>query len=457
MKDIKRVSFLAIVFLVVLRISIGWQFLYEGLWKLNTLDTARPWTSAGYLKNAQGPFRDHFRSLVGDPDDLNWLDYKHMSDTWDRWSDEFSRHYGLDEAQQKRLTELLDGKPVHEAELAEIPEAATELIEKLSKEGVLEFNEEAQRLRVFGEKPLKPNEAAALMAKVPVTKIDNDYSRADENGEPVRDDDGTLVAPDEADLAFYKAVEKLQRDSSRLGYRQRLAASLRGNPDRVGAVAVLTDRGSYQPRVRPDMTEEQAADAITTRYGEIQVYKDLLEEYEAGLDSARVDYEHEHLSRISQRIASLRAELVGPVRGLDAELKHEARKLLTPEQFARGALPPPETQLRQIDQATIWGLIILGALLMLGLTSRLAALGGAVMLVMFYLPVPPWPGVVYPAQSLGPEHSYIVNKNLIEAIALLAIAMLPTGSWFGVDGIFRWMFGRGSGGAGSSESRVRHA
>jgi hypothetical protein len=36
-----------------------------------------------------------------------------------------------------------------------------------------------------------------------------------------------------------------------------------------------------------------------------------------------------------------------------------------------------------------------------------------------------------------------VNKNLIEVIALLGIAFLPTGSWFGLDGIFRWMFRRG--------------
>ena len=44
--------------LVGLRMFIGWQFLYEGMWKLDTLDSPRPWTSAGYLKNAQGRKRD---------------------------------------------------------------------------------------------------------------------------------------------------------------------------------------------------------------------------------------------------------------------------------------------------------------------------------------------------------------------------------------------------------------
>jgi uncharacterized membrane protein YphA (DoxX/SURF4 family) len=86
----------------------------------------------------------------------------------------------------------------------------------------------------------------------------------------------------------------------------------------------------------------------------------------------------------------------------------------------------------------MWGLLALGGLLIIGLATRLAAIGGAVMLTMFYLVMPPWPGVPEPPGAT--EHAYIVNKNLIEAIALLAIAALPTGSWFGIDGLFRWMF-----------------
>jgi len=70
--DLKRVSILGVLFLVILRISIGWQFLYEGLWKYNTLRSNTPWTAEGYLKTAQGPFRDMFRAMTGDPDDLAW-------------------------------------------------------------------------------------------------------------------------------------------------------------------------------------------------------------------------------------------------------------------------------------------------------------------------------------------------------------------------------------------------
>lgn len=57
------------------------------------------------------------------------------------------------------------------------------------------------------------------------------------------------------------------------------------------------------------------------------------------------------------------------------------------------------------------------------------------MVFSFYLAMPPWPGVVE-FQSFGPDHSYIVDKNLIEVLALLALAAMPSGKWFGVDAIF---------------------
>lgn len=61
------------------------------------------------------------------------------------------------------------------------------------------------------------------------------------------------------------------------------------------------------------------------------------------------------------------------------------------------------------------------------------------MLFNFYMAMPPWPGV--PAAP-GPEHSFVINKNLIEVIALLGIATMPTGSWFGVDAILARCCGR---------------
>ena len=58
-----RVPMIAIT---VLRVFVGWHFLYEGLAKL----TAPAWSAAGYLRQARGPFAEWFKSLAAQPDQL---------------------------------------------------------------------------------------------------------------------------------------------------------------------------------------------------------------------------------------------------------------------------------------------------------------------------------------------------------------------------------------------------
>jgi uncharacterized membrane protein YphA (DoxX/SURF4 family) len=62
------------VFLVLLRLAIGWHFFFEGFEKIRSVDlvgpteTNRPWTSKGYLREATGPLGNYFRSQAGDLD-----------------------------------------------------------------------------------------------------------------------------------------------------------------------------------------------------------------------------------------------------------------------------------------------------------------------------------------------------------------------------------------------------
>ncbi|MEM7312726.1 MAG: hypothetical protein AAF497_06210, partial [Planctomycetota bacterium] len=108
---------------------------------------------------------------------------------------------------------------------------------------------------------------------------------------------------------------------------------------------------------------------------------------------------------------------------------------------ASGGVPTPWTSLRIADSLTIAGLTLLGLCLIAGLFTRFSAVMAAIMVFSFYLAMPPLPGLPEPP---GPEHSYIVNKNMIEVLALLAIAALPTGRWFGLDAILPWFFGKKS-------------
>jgi thiosulfate dehydrogenase (quinone) large subunit len=89
---------------------------------------------------------------------------------------------------------------------------------------------------------------------------------------------------------------------------------------------------------------------------------------------------------------------------------------------------------------TMYGLTIVGVLLMLGLFTRLAAVGGIGFVLLFYLCNPPFVGYFY---SISSEGSYlIVNKNLVEVGALAVILLTRSGLFAGLDRIVHGLVSR---------------
>lgn len=435
--DSRRLPLIAIVFIVLLRLAIGWQFLYEGMWKYLSLSSPEPWTAEGYLKNAQGPFRDTFRSMVGDPDELGWLDYANVSSEWYDWRDRFVAHYGLDENQQARLNIMLDGVRDKLADpAADPPDVSTSrkigrmpTIDWESKDlkkkvdAVLTYDAKTETLKT--SRSLLPSEEGVVLALIPQLTIE----------------DGATAEQIDAREKLRAEFKKLAESSRKaVGYRHKLAAQLRGNPETVGVSGARNKSGSFSIVMGTTTASEESAERTNVQYGKIQEYKDLLADYEDAVSKARMEYQHDHAAMLKKKLTGLRNDVVGPVRTLDSELKNAAFGLLTTDQLARGSLAPADSPLQRASSRAMWGLLILGTLLLLGLGTRFAAVAGAVMVLSFYLVIPPFPGVPQPP---APEHSLIINKNLIEVIALLGIAGMPTGTWFGIDGLIgRWLKSR---------------
>ena len=92
--------------------------------------------------------------------------------------------------------------------------------------------------------------------------------------------------------------------------------------------------------------------------------------------------------------------------------------------------------LQVIDFLNIWGLILIGLGLILGSFERIATISGILLLVLYYLSHPPFVGLKYAVPSEGGY--LVVNKILIEMIALAVVFVFPTNREFGLD---RFIFG----------------
>ncbi len=86
-----------------------------------------------------------------------------------------------------------------------------------------------------------------------------------------------------------------------------------------------------------------------------------------------------------------------------------------------------------VDFLNIWGLIFIGLGLFFGLFTRIAAWSGVILLSFYYLAHPPFTGLMEGAMAEG--NYLIVNKNLIEMIFLVYLAVIPSYWMYGIDNL----------------------
>lgn len=85
-------------------------------------------------------------------------------------------------------------------------------------------------------------------------------------------------------------------------------------------------------------------------------------------------------------------------------------------------LADSQTLIGIIDFVNIWGQVLIGLGLILGLLSTFAAFSGALLIFFYYIAIPPF----------VTGYSFI-DKNLLEFFAFLIIAIFPTSKIIGID------------------------
>lgn len=187
----------------------------------------------------------------------------------------------------------------------------------------------------------------------------------------------------------------------------------------------------------------------------LALYKDKLAELTESKHSLLVsmgsDAESLRLHDVKADSVRLRVGLLNDLDTYTEDLRKDLEKIPTAEQKTAAEKkeseskikppqpePPANRMQNWIDLATMYGLTVLGACLLLGLFSRTSALLSAAFLLTTYLCFPPFPWL--PAAPNNEGYYLFVNKNLIEMLALLALATTASGRWFGLDALIHAIF-----------------
>src|SRR5208283_1723140 len=443
------------VFLVLLRLAIGWHLLIEGLEKINSqvlgpTETNRPWSGAGYLRGASGPVGALFRgpgrrpgkaalerlTLLPLPDgDRTKVPYNQrfppaLAKDWDDYYQRFAQHYDLsnDKAQQQAAEAKVDQR---KGETGNWLENGTKEITKNFPSGaVTRTATTPERVKEYQSKLEELREVQTK--KLPA--FGNDVEKA--------------------------KLRALRADVNRL--RTQLLADLEEQTNLFKAAldSVLTPE--QKKKAKLDTTPHGPPWRAWREHGWLTWAG--LGDYFQGAWKRNYNHPHDWLRRLSWwAVAAC---------GLWLVVVPLSRMLWNV--FCLLAVKSPRWSLLSLggwwgcivllvsgtallylslvrivpvwsgldvldlaDWSVMFGLSFVGACLIAGVFTRSACVAGACLLLMFYLAMPPWPGV--PENLMTEGHYLFINKNLIEMLALLTLACTSSGRYAGLDGLLQFI------------------
>ncbi|HEX4613588.1 MAG TPA: DoxX family protein [Urbifossiella sp.] len=374
-----------VFFLLALRLAIGWHFLFEGLHKvhshLHPSETTRSFSSEPYFKVAPGPIGARMRKSFGDPDEVFAQKVRATEEIKPADFDKLSA-----EDQAKRCP----------AAVAADLDAMTDKAEAAEKDAAEKATKAADADAAKAEKEKKDDDKAKGKAKAEAAKKEAEKRR----------DSAAAAAP----ILVTAAKAKYARWVYGVEGRDTKLKSTTGE-----AWFTAPQRLDYLDWLRGQVAQAQTRADAGVGNG-------------TGTDAKR-------MAEYRTDLIAAEAALAKDTNDFVAELKKDLNGGKAPEE------PPPAKSFGQkMDLFTMWFLMAVGGCLMAGLFTRLVCVLGTGFLVVTYLAHPPFPWYPQPPNTEG--NPLFINKNVIEALALLAVASFPTGRWLGLDALISKVFCR---------------
>jgi uncharacterized membrane protein YphA (DoxX/SURF4 family) len=448
-------------FLVLLRLAIGWHFLFEGVAKL----TDPNWSSEGYLREASGPLAGWFQDLAGDrlkerltvgPDGSF---PPRLGIEWQIYFDRFTKHYGLSDKQRREAQlqfEQVQARTLQfltrEKRPVKVPGRVPPVFEaSLTVPQRIQLYEEKLAQARRAEEQEVPRNATTGWALVRDFKAQANLIRAGLK----KDLDGQTQAMREALDSVLMPVHWLQDPT-----RPALTGTDRIGPDGTLAKRLQEEWDDYfdwfDHRYQLTAKQHEAAKAKLAQAKE-RMLALLHRQATPTLSASTVAWLAAPLGQgpLLTSCASFagRTTLKPTVQELKAQTQAMTEALDNVLTGAQKTQPPPSpvTQLplsyiadwSRLDWADFlvkWGLLLVGLFLIAGLFTRTACVAAALFLLSFYLAMPPLPGL--PENPRAEGHYLYINKNLIEMLACLALATTASGLWAGLDGLLQFLFPR---------------
>ncbi len=288
------------IFLVVLRIAIGWHFLYEGVWKIDSEDTGQQYlTSRFFLQASMARLRD---GIAGAPDAA--------PARIDQWNDEVVRYFkgkdaALSEEQKGELNALCD---------------------KLKQAGELNtdwFWVHEEVLKLTADQPQKEERFSS-----------EEYLRA--SAGPFRGLFRSLV-PDVDGLA------RLTTESAQARIDRRYDEIVRHFESR--GYPLTSEQRAKLAGVRESLKVSIAATLADPMFrARVADYKVLIERLRRDASQLDAPFSQERLDADRKKLDVIAAELTAFVNEPLAELAVQAQSLATVDQMEAGPAPRPTPQ-----------------------------------------------------------------------------------------------------------------